>query len=137
MTVKSKSRNTTGLKPAWKKGQSGNPKGRPKLGSAWADLVRNLGDMKPAQVKEWLTALGRRLPNADATLKELAVLAAYVDCIHEPNARMLQTLMDRTDGRPSQAVELSGNSDKPVRILVEYADGDSAAAALGSAEGQG
>jgi len=29
---------------AWKKGESGNPAGRPPRGSAWAELAREIGD---------------------------------------------------------------------------------------------
>ena len=106
----------------WKKGQTGNPRGRPKKGASWTELVKELGDLTPAEVKAWVGAIGRKLPDRDdVTLRELAVLAAYVDAVLDPSPRMLQTLMDRAEGRPLQAVEVGG-SDTPIHILVEYSE---------------
>jgi len=135
---KRKSTGNGNLKPRWKKGDpSPNPRGRPKKGASWAELVGKLGDMTPEEVKQWVASIGRRLPNrSDVTLRELAVLAAYVDCILDPNPRMLVALMERTEGKPLQAVEVGG-SDKPLRIRVEYVDGEEAQALLRAGEGQG
>ena len=38
-------------KTAWKPGQSGNPKGRPRSGHAITDIVRKLGDTKGQREK--------------------------------------------------------------------------------------
>ena len=35
---------------AWKKGQSGNPAGRPKDGESWAAIIKSVGDMYPADI---------------------------------------------------------------------------------------
>lgn len=37
-------KNTEGLKPKWKKGESGNPNGRPRSGFALADLFRKVAE---------------------------------------------------------------------------------------------
>ena len=130
MANKRKSTGNGNLKPRWKKGQSGNPKGRARKGATWTDLVAELGNMTPADVQAYAASIGRRLPKVDATLRELAVLAAYVDCIMDPNPRMLVALMERVEGKPTQGVELSGNSDKPINIAIRPVDYRAAIAPL-------
>jgi hypothetical protein len=95
-----------------------------------------MGDMEPAQVKEFVAAIGKRLPNIEGiTLKQLAVLAAYVDAILDPGPGMFAALADRAEGKPTMTV--GGDATRPIRILVEYVEGEAAEAALNTEGGEG
>jgi hypothetical protein len=112
----------------FKKGQSGNPKGAPKRGESWAELVRSMGDMEPAAIGDFCAAIGRRLPKVTGlTLKQLAVLAAYVDAILDPGPGMFAALADRAEGKPDANVNIGLASrewidlrGRLVEVLGEY-----------------
>jgi hypothetical protein len=83
----------------WKKGQSGNPGGRP-FGSE----------------KTFAQALRMELAAAGENLKELRVVArALIDEAKAGNIRAIQELGDRLDGRPVPMIEhtaLSGSLER-------------------------
>jgi hypothetical protein len=80
----------------WKKGQSGNPGGRP-FGSD----------------KLFVQALRMELAAAGENLKELrAVARALIDEAKAGNIRAIQELGDRLDGRPTQMLAAEGSRDR-------------------------
>ncbi len=84
----------------FKKGQTGNPKGRPKLPDLKEAMARVL-----AEEKDGLTAL-------DAILKALRAKAAKGD------VRAAQELLDRGFGRAKQQIEHSGDAFEKVTIEI-------------------
>lgn len=94
--------NRTGL-VNFKKGQSGNPKGRPKLPDIKEALIKVLNEEK-----DGMTAL-------DAVLKALRARAIKGD------VRATQELLDRAYGKPKQSIDHSslGESIRP-NITVLY-----------------
>jgi hypothetical protein len=97
-------------KTAWKKGQSGNPKGAPKRGESWAELITKYGNMTGAEVATiagYMAKEFKRLPEG-VTLKELVVMRVYGQMINEPSPGLLSAFMDRTDGKVKDTV---GNDD--------------------------
>jgi hypothetical protein len=74
----------------WKKGQSGNPQGRPKLPDLSALMDKTLGEEK-----DGVTA-------AEAILKKLRQMAA------QGNLKAAEMLLDRGYGKPKQAIDHSG-----------------------------
>lgn len=95
----------------WKKGQSGNPNGRPKLPDIRDALAKILADEK-----DGYTAL-------EATLMALRAKAVRGDI------RAAEALLDRAFGRPKQAIDHTTGGDKlvPNTItieLVNHADTD-------------
>jgi hypothetical protein len=84
----SKRGNTNNLKPYWVKGQSGNPKGRPKAPEDIAALCR-------VHTVECINVLVETM-----RLKS-----------HKDRIQAAQTLLDRGWGKPRQSVELSADSD--------------------------
>lgn len=87
----------------FKPGQSGNPAGRPGV---------------PKQIRE---ALAKSLPD------RITRLIALADCSDlKVSLEASKYLVDRSLGKPSQAVEMSGPEGKPVRteIVVRYVGHD-------------
>ena len=88
------------LKP-FKKGESGNPNGRPKklphLNELLADIL--------GEDKDGITA-------AEAILKALRAKAAKGDI------RAAEVLLDRAYGKPKQTTELTGSNGDPVQIII-------------------
>lgn len=103
-------RSLANLKP-FKKGQSGNPNGRPKLPDIRDALAKILADEK-----DGYTAL-------EATLMALRAKAVRGDI------RAAEALLDRAFGKPKQAIDHTTGGDKlvPNTItieLVNHADTD-------------
>ena len=78
------------------KGKSGNPKGRPKVDFEAREAARLFGE---------------------EAIKKLAELMRGDDS--RVAASAAQALLDRGFGKPSQSVELTGNSDQPVVVKWE------------------
>jgi hypothetical protein len=82
--------NTGNLKPAWKKGQSGNPKGRPKKEFCIPDILRKLSKEKD-----------RCDPEGKRTMLESVCKKAFEQAIGgDKDAR--KWIADRMEGRPVQ-----------------------------------
>jgi len=81
------------LKP-WKKGQSGNPKGRPKLPDIREALAKVL-----AEEKDGVTAL-------EATLAALRAKATKGD------VRAAEALLDRAFGKAKQSVDVTSDGER-------------------------
>ncbi len=77
----------------WKKGQSGNPRGRPPASEALNDAIRT------------------RIPAE----KLAAKLDELVDI---GDMKAIQYACDRVAGRPAQAIQLSGAENQPLHMLV-------------------
>ena len=89
----------------FKKGQSGNPKGRPrKLPELDALLAEVLGEEK-----DGMTA-------AEAILKRLLQEAA------KGNLRAAEILLNRAYGMPRQRLEHTGEDGGPIKTVIEFID---------------
>lgn len=91
----------------WTKGQSGNPNGRPRKNKAMSDELRRLVQGK---------APGKKETNLQIITAKLMALAeaGQLDAI--------KYIFDRLEGRPAQAVQLTGDEKQPLRIT--YVDGN-------------
>lgn len=70
---------------AWKKGQSGNPNGRPRTGRAFAEALRTVGE-------------------EDGNLEEVA--RKVWELAKEGNLRAIGLLAERLDGKPPKGEEV-------------------------------
>jgi Family of unknown function (DUF5681) len=84
----------------WKKGQSGNPHGRPPAGESFADTIR-----------------AKLTPERREKLAEKAIALAEAGDI-----RALVFIRDTLDGRPKQSLEHSGPEGKPILIRDSWDD---------------
>lgn len=86
---------------AWKPGQSGNPRGAPKRGESWQEIYKKVGDMTPKEAADYCTAVAGQLSKigTQVTLKEAVVLRVYAALLFEPDARLLNVVMDRDEGK--------------------------------------
>lgn len=86
---------------AWKKGQSGNPNGRPPKAKAMSEELRRL--------------LQRHAPGTKRSNLEVLV-AKLVELAHGGDKDALRYIFDRLEGRPAQALEFSGDEARPLHI---------------------
>lgn len=109
---------------AWKKGQSGNPRGAPKRGESWAELIHRVGQMTPGEAAAQSLALAEKLLSIGegVTLKEAVVLRVYADLLFQPDARMFVALMERAEGKLTDTLRLGGEEGRPVQIGVVAID---------------
>lgn len=83
----------------WKQGQSGNPNGRPR--ESWAETLRFVGEITD-------TKTGK-------SYKELVARKLWEQAI-KGDLSAIKAIMDRTDGRPSQSVDVTPKR-LPIPIL--------------------
>jgi len=96
--------NPQNLRPAWKKGQTGNPKGRPKLPDIREALAKVLADEK-----DGMTAL-------EATLAALRAKAVRGD------VRAAEVLLDRAFGKAGQTLDVTSAGEKIVTPPIIWSD---------------
>ena len=100
------------------KGQSGNPKGRPKKGEAWADVANDLLNSKEIDIT-MKTADGKikRLNlESDKTLRH-AVIIGQINSAMAGNVQAAKELADRTEGRAKEFREVTNKND-PIQVMV-------------------
>ena len=104
---------------SWKKGQSGNPKGAPRRGESWAEIIKRVGEMTPGEAAQQSLELAQKLLSIGegVTLKEAVVLRVYAALLFDPDARMLNAVMDRAEGKVKQPFSLE---DKEIENAIEF-----------------
>lgn len=82
-------------------------------------MIRHIGNLTPKEAAEYCRSIASTLAQlGDAvTLKEAVVLRVFTALIVEPSAGLLNTLMDRAEGKLTSSL----NVDMSVRDWREYA----------------
>lgn len=93
----------------FKKGQSGNPTGRPKRETTLSFILEQLADIKDVDFK------GEKIARKQALAE-----AIWQKAIVDKDFQAIKYIYDRCDGTPVQMSEISGRDGDPVSILVEY-----------------
>ena len=96
-----KKKNDNLVKYQWKKGQSGNPKGRPKSGFALNEYITDLANVELEDKK---------------TMLEAVVGKVYEEAL-DGNMTAINFLADRVLGKPSQSIGIKDVSDEPIKVF--------------------
>jgi hypothetical protein len=103
------------IKPRWKKGESGNPAGRPKK----PVLAMKVQGYKLAEINDTIQAmcsmdlgeLKQIWDNPNATVLEKTIASALRKSIEKGNLDSLETLMNRVYGKPNEKLDVTTNSE--------------------------
>lgn len=96
---------TTKRKGNWKPGQSGNPKGAPKRGQSWKEIIHEIGEMTPDEAREMCRILFAKVPLHDeVTLKQAVVMRVYAALLFDPQPGLLNAFMERVEGKVAQPI---------------------------------
>ena len=95
---------------AWCKGQSGNVRGRPKTGMAWAEVLREMGNTLDQNGQSNMVAVAQKL-------WEMA---------KDGDSRAIGLIIERMDGKAfsSGAMDLTSNGEGIVKIERVIIKGD-------------
>lgn len=96
-----KKKNDNLVKYQWKKGQSGNPNGRPKSGFALNEYITDLANVELEDKK---------------TMLEAVVSKVYEEAL-DGNMTAINFLADRILGKPSQSIGIKDVSDEPIKVF--------------------
>lgn len=104
---------------SWKPGQSGNPAGAPKRGESWQEIIKAYGDLTPSEAAVLSLELTKKLLaiGDGVTLKQAVVLRVYADLLHEPNPGLLNSFMERAEGKVSQPLDVRTWRDRVIDLL--------------------
>ena len=97
-----KKKNDNLVKHQWKKGQSGNPNGRPKSGFALNEYITELAN----------TPVGR----SKKTMLEAVVSKVYEEALNG-NMTAVAYLSDRILGKPNQSIGIKDTTDEPIKVF--------------------
>jgi hypothetical protein len=114
---------TENLKP-FKKGQSGNPGGRPKNEQSISHWINEFGNRTPAELADLCTQYAADLKKVKGDMPMFAHIAirALMGQINEPSPGLFAIILDRTEGKVKDRLELSGDVAAPVVLKVVYSD---------------
>lgn len=88
-----------------------NTAGAPRLGTSWKEIYHKLGEMSGQEAAEYCATLAKDLVKLKGvTLKEAVALRVFVALMNEPEARLLNAVMDRDEGKVKDETEHSGET---------------------------
>ena len=120
-----KSKKEKNLMPAWQKGQSGNPNGRPKKYTT--TLIQSgyklseINDVIQSMLKMDLDGLRDVWQNPKATVLEKTIANALKRSLEKGSLYSIETLLSRVYGKPKESVQAVTDN----RIEVVYIKGKS------------
>lgn len=81
--------------------------GAPKRGESWAEIIKRIGDMTPIEAADHANEIAKQLRKIGGglTLKEAVVVRVYAALLFEPQASLLNTFMERAEGKVAQPIE--------------------------------
>lgn len=115
--------NEDNLKP-FKKGQSGNPNGRPKsyvtglkdAGYNMTEINMSIRNMLSMNIEE----LRKVYENPDATILEKTVAGAMRKSLEKGSLYSIETLLSRVFGKPKETADVKQDTE----ITIKFANGD-------------
>lgn len=101
-----------GLREPWKKGESGNPGGRPKKAQSITDQLTQEASRVVTVTVGGVKYRGRNM--------EILAKRMFERGIRKVEPRLVAEIIDRVDGRAVSMMELVGRDGEPIRITVAY-----------------
>lgn len=103
---------------AWKPGQSGNPGGRPKNQQSITYWLNEFGNMMPAQLAELCETYAKDLRKVKGEMSMFAHIAVrtLMAQINEPTPGLLAQILDRTEGKVQDKLQVSGDENAPLVV---------------------
>ena len=102
-------------KTAWKPGQSGNPKGRPKTGQSWSEILAEVWDQYPQELLDIIPAgplaAGIKQYPKEVQIKYLVAVRITQALLFEPTSGLLTEVLNRLEGKVQERLQLDGNLD--------------------------
>jgi len=99
----------------WQKGESGNPKGRPKKPVLSMKVegykLTEINDTIQAMCSMDLNELKHVWENPNATVLEKTIASALRKSIEKGNLDSLETLMNRVYGKPNEKLDVTTNNE--------------------------
>lgn len=116
------------IKPRWKPGESGNPKGRPKktlnhlkdLGYRKQEVIDTMEVMLAMTIED----LRHILADNGSTILQRTVAASLVKALPKGDLFAIETIMNRTYGRPTETLDSNVNFVKP--LIIDWGEGEDA-----------
>lgn len=112
----------------WKKGQSGNPAGRPKMTDSFSDTARELVNAKKINIKWEINGKVKELKlKSNKALKHGLISASILEGL-KGNYKAVEMLINRIDGKPDQklmhegGISFTGKTDEELRELIKQLD---------------
>lgn len=130
-TASKKSAQNSGVtaKPRGKPFQPGtderrNAGGRPLNEQSITYWLREFGKLSPSQVADLFDTYAKELRKVKGDMSLFAHIAirALMAQINEPSPGLLAQILDRTEGKVKDQVEVSGENGAPLKIVIQYAD---------------
>ncbi len=115
--------NNDNLKPAWKKGESGNPNGRPRK---FVSTLKSMGyknsevaDSIQSMLAMTLDELKEVYQNPLSTVLEKTVAGAIKKSIEKGDLNSIEVLLSRVFGKPKESVKIDSPvpENSPIRQL--------------------
>ena len=84
-----------------------NLAGAPKRGESWQEIIKRIGDMTPVEAADHANEIAKQLRKIGGglTLKEAVVVRVYAALLFEPQASLLNSFMERAEGKVAQPIE--------------------------------
>jgi hypothetical protein len=111
------------LAPPWKPGQSGNPSGRPRVArtvsAAYAELLDTPGRTLKEQLENFHDKRGAKFCASD--MVAVGMLTSAVNPSNRGQTSAASEITDRTEGKVSQGIDVSGSLDVGSAIAAAHA----------------
>ncbi len=91
-----------------------NINGAPKRGESWGEIIKRIGEMTPQEAAESARAIAGKLASMGngITLKEAVVIRVYASLLFEPQPGLLNSFMDRAEGKVTEPIDLTSQGGK-------------------------
>jgi hypothetical protein len=115
------SKNTSGLLPPWKPGQSGNPTGRPKKRPITDEYFQILGEPIPEEIRAMVNKqFNQEILQPGATWARAGAVRRVMDMIMPNGHPASKEIREAIEGKAPLRLEIQGTQRKEVTLKVIF-----------------